>query len=254
MLLGLFPELASPGGVQRAGRHIAAVMNEFAASRGLECRILTLNDTPELHRMEVGTREFVFTGSARGKARFSATAVRAARRGTEIVVAGHPHLAPVAQGTRLFSRKAKTVISAHGLEVWEPLSILRRRALQRADLVLAPTQDTANHIAREQEVHRERMRVLPWALDPQFESLIAGRPTLPFNFPQGRIILSVGRWFADERYKGMDTLITALPRLLTEWPEVQLVLVGEGNDQGWLEQIADGRGVLRHVHFLGKLS
>jgi phosphatidyl-myo-inositol dimannoside synthase len=256
VLLGLFPELAAPGGVQRAGRHLAAVMSEFAINRGLECRILSLNDTPALHRMELGTREFVFTGSARGKARFSAATARMARRGAEIVVAGHPNLAPVAQGTKLFSRKAKTIISAHGMEVWEPLSIVRRQALQRANLILAPTQDTANHLAGEQGVEPERIRVLPWALDPEFEELVASKQRLarPIGFPEGRVILSVGRWCADERYKGMDTLITALPKLLTEWPEVHLVLVGEGDDRGWLEQIADGRGVLRHVHFLSGLT
>jgi len=42
-------------------------------------------------------------------------------------------------------------------------------------------------------------------------------PALPGNFPTGRVILTVGRWCGDERYKGMDTLITALPRLLMEW-------------------------------------
>ncbi len=256
VLLGLFPELDTPGGVQRAGRHVAAVMNEFAAGHGMECRLLSLNDSPELHRMAVGTREFVFTGSARGKARFSAEAARSARRRAKIILAGHPHLAPVAQGARLFSRRAKTIICAHGLEVWEPLSFLRRRALRSADLILAPSQDTANHVASQQDVAQERIRVLPWALDPQFEALIAAKPGAapPANFPRGRVILTVGRWFADERYKGMDTLITALPRLLTEWPDVQLVAVGEGDDQGWLEQIADGRGVLRHVHFLSGLK
>jgi len=256
VLLGLFPELDAPGGVQRAGRHVAAVMNEFAAGHGMECRLLSLNDSPELHRMAVGTREFVFTGSARGKARFSAAAARSARRRAKIILAGHPHLAPVAQGARLFSRRAKTIICAHGLEVWEPLSFLRRHALRSADLILAPSQDTANQLASQQDVPQERIRVLPWALDPQFEALIAAKPGAapPANFPKGRVILTVGRWFADERYKGMDTLITALPRLLTEWPDVQLVAVGEGDDQGWLEQIADGRGVLRHVHFLSGLK
>src|SRR6266446_4004391 len=66
VLLGLFSELDTPGGVQRAGRHVAAVMSEFAAGHGMECRVLSLNDSPELHRMTVGAREFVFTGSARG--------------------------------------------------------------------------------------------------------------------------------------------------------------------------------------------
>src|SRR6266852_2385858 len=133
---------------------------------------------------------------------------------------------------------------------------LRRHALRSADLILAPSQDTANQLASQQDVAQERIRVLPWALDPQFEALIAATPGAapPASFPKGRVILTVGRWFADERYKGMDTLITALPRLLTEWPDVQLVAVGEGDDQGWLEQIADGRGVLRHVHFLSGLT
>jgi glycosyltransferase involved in cell wall biosynthesis len=256
VLLGLFSELDKPGGVQRAGRHVAAVMSEFAAGHGMECRLLSLNDSPELHRMTVGTREFVFTGSARGKARFSVAAARAARRCTKLVVAGHPFLAPVAQGAKLFARGAKSIVWAHGLEVWEPLSILRRGALRSADLIVAPTNDTANYVANEQDVPRERIRVLPWALDPQFEALLTQKPwpSLPANFPPGRVILTVGRWFADERYKGMDTLITALPRLLTEWPDIQLVAVGEGNDQQWLEQIADGRGVLRHVHFLSGLT
>jgi phosphatidyl-myo-inositol dimannoside synthase len=256
VLLGLFSELDTPGGVQRAGRHVAAVMSEFAAGHGMECRLLSLNDSPELHRMAVGTREFVFTGSARGKARFSATAARAARRRAKVVVAGHPFLAPVARGTKFFARQAKSIIWTHGLEVWEPLSILRRRALRNADLVIAPTNDTATHVATQQDVPRERIRVLPWALDPQFEALLAGKPapSLPANFPSGRVVLTVGRWCADERYKGMDMLITALPRLLMEWPDVQLVAAGEGDDQEWLEQIADGRGVRRHVHFLSGLS
>jgi phosphatidylinositol alpha-1,6-mannosyltransferase len=256
VLLGLFSELDTPGGVQRAGRHVAAVMSEFAAGHGMDCRLLSLNDSPELHRMAVGTREFVFRGSARGRARFSAAAVRAARRRAKLVVAGHPFLAPVARGTKFFARQAKSIVWTHGLEVWEPLSILRRRALCNAELVIAPTNDTAIHVESQQRVPRERIRVLPWALDPQFEALLTTKPgpALPANFPAGRVILTVGRWFADERYKGMDTLITALPRLLTEWPDVQLVAVGDGDDQGWLEQIADGRGVRRHVHFFSGLT
>jgi phosphatidyl-myo-inositol dimannoside synthase len=256
VLLGLFSELDTPGGVQRAGRHVAAVMSEFAASHGMECRLLSLNDSAELHRMAVGTREFVFTGSARGKARFSVTAARAARRRAKLIVAGHPFLAPVAQGAKFFARRSKSIVWTHGLEVWEPLSILRRHALRSADLIIAPTNDTANQVASQQDKPREHIRVLPWALDPQFETLLAAKPApaLPANFPAGRVILTVGRWCADERYKGMDTVITALPRLLTEWPDLQLVAVGEGDDQGWLEQIADGRGVLRHVHFLSGLT
>src|SRR6266702_3001690 len=67
VVIGLFPELDAPGGVQRAGRHLAAVLTEFASSRGMECRLISLNDSPELHRMTLGGREFVFTGCNRAR-------------------------------------------------------------------------------------------------------------------------------------------------------------------------------------------
>jgi phosphatidyl-myo-inositol dimannoside synthase len=263
VLIGLFPELDAPGGVQRAGRHLASVLTEFAASRGLECRILSLNDEPELKRLEVAGREIVFTGSERAKGRFLAAAIRTARRRSskgkntpKLVVAGHPNLAPVVRAMRLSTPRLKSVICTHGVEVWEPLKRMRRSALRRANVVLAPSRYTADHVAAVQGVAMEKIRVLPWALDPQFEGLAphAAKAVCPSAFPEGRVILTVGRWQADERYKGTDTLITALPRLLPRWPELQLVAVGDGDDREWLEDLAEENGVRRHVHFLSGLS
>ena len=256
MIIGLFPELDAPGGIQRAGRHIAAVLTEFASGRGMECRLLSLNDSPELHRLAVGGKEFVFTGCEREKARFFAAALRAARRRGKLVVATHPNLGPVAQAMRLVAPRIKSIVCAHGVEVWEPLPALRKFALRRASEVTAPSKFTADHLASDQQVPEERIRILPWALDPQFESqaVAASRMALPGEFPQGRVILSVGRWVASERYKGMNTLITALPRLLTRWPELELVIAGEGDDRAWLEDLAEQSGVLRHVHFLTGLN
>jgi glycosyltransferase involved in cell wall biosynthesis len=262
VLIGLFPELDAPGGVQRAGRHLASVLTEFAASRGMECRILSLNDGSELKRLTLAGREIVFTGSERAKGRFLTTAIRAARRRSagkskvKLVVAGHPNLAPVVRAMRFAALRLKSIICTHGVEVWEPLARMRRHALRHADVVLAPSRYTAEHVAAVQGVATEKIRVLPWALDPQFEALApsAAKVAAPANFPEGRVVLTVGRWRADERYKGMDTLITALPRLLPRWPELQLAAVGDGDDREWLEDLAEENGVRRHVHFLSGLS
>jgi len=158
------------------------------------------------------------------------------------------------QAMRVVAPRLKSIVCTHGVEVWEPLGTLRRRALRHANLVLAPSKDTAEHVAMVQGVGRERIRVLPWALDPQFEALVATQLSPPADFPQGRVILTVGRWLATERYKGMDTLITALPRLLMRWPDLQLVMAGSGDDRAWLEDLAEKNGVGRHVHFLSGLS
>jgi glycosyltransferase involved in cell wall biosynthesis len=229
----------------------------------MECRILSLNDEPELKRLKVAEREIVFTGSERAKGRFLMAAIRSARRSfnkgkskIKLVVAGHPNLAPVVRAMRFAAPRVKSIICTHGVEVWEPLTRMRRMALRSASVVLAPSKYTAVQVAAVQGVAPEKIRVLPWALDPQFEALApqAAKSVVPANFPEGRVVLTVGRWRADERYKGMDTLITALPRLLPRFPELQLAAVGDGDDRAWLEDLAEESGVERHVHFLSGLS
>jgi phosphatidylinositol alpha-1,6-mannosyltransferase len=256
VLIGLFPELDAPGGIQRAGRHLAFVLSEYAAAHGMEYRILSLNDSPELHRMRVGEREFVFTGSARSKARFAASAMRATQRRPKIVLAAHPNLAPVARAMQLLAPRMKSIVCTHGVEVWEPLSLFRRQALRHASLVLAPSRATADFVATLQGVPTNRVRVLPWALDPDFETVTAAQSSskLPAAFPTPPVVLSVGRWLITERYKGMDTLILAMPRLLLLWPDLQLALVGAGDDSQWLVDIARESGVSLHVHFITGLS
>ena len=150
----------------------------------------------------------------------------------------------------------KSAVCAHGIEVWEKVPRVRRNALQNATRVLTPTKSTAESVVDVQGVAASRVRVLPWALDPDFETKLVGLAgvSVPGDFPKGRVVLSVGRWDSTERYKGMDTLIKALPRLLLHRPEVQLVLVGEGDDQAWLENIARDSGVQKHVHFMSGLT
>jgi phosphatidyl-myo-inositol dimannoside synthase len=256
VLIGLFPELNAPGGIQRAGRHLAFVLSEYAAAHKMEYRILSLNDSQELHRMRVSDREFVFTGSARGKTRFAASAVKAARRRPKLVIAAHPNLAPIVSAMRLAAPRTKSIICTHGIEVWEPLSSLRRNSLRRATLVMSPSRATADFLVSIQGVAPGKIRVLPWGLDPDFDAklLATSSALLPKEFPSGRVILTVGRWEATERYKGMDTLIHAMPRLLMRWPQLQLAIVGTGEDRPWLENIARDSGVGLHIHFLTGLS
>ena len=254
VLIGLFPELDAPGGIQRAGRHMALVLSEYAAAKKMEYRVLSLNDTQELHRMRVGDREFVFTGAARGKAGFALAAMKAARRKGKLVLAAHPNLSPIVRSMGVVAPRMKSIVCAHGVEVWEPLSRMRRNALQRATLVLSPSRATADHLVSVQGVAAEKVRVLPWGLDPDFETRGVSAAHLPAEFPQGRVILTVGRWLATERYKGMDTLIQAMPRLLLRWPDVELVMIGAGDDREWLVNLARDSGVRRHVHFLTGIS
>jgi phosphatidyl-myo-inositol dimannoside synthase len=155
-----------------------------------------------------------------------------------------------------FSPWLKTIVMSHGVEVWKPLPFLRRRALLAADLVLAPSSDTARKLAEVQDVLPGKIRKLGWPINPDFLRM-AATPTslsLPDDFPQGRVILTVGRWAASERYKGTDDLIRSMAQLRARFPGLYLAAVGDGDDLPRLKKIAADFGVSDSVRFLTGLS
>ena len=66
-----------------------------------------------------------------------------------------------------------------------------------------------------------------------------------------KLVLSVGRL---SRRKGFDQVINALPVLLSGGLDVQYVLIGIGEDQEYLLNLARENGVAERVHLLGHVS
>jgi glycosyltransferase involved in cell wall biosynthesis len=256
-IIGLFTDVLPLGGVQRASRHVAAVAAKFASERGMTVRFLSLNDPKGLHTVRVGQLGFSILGYAGSKFQFLRAAMSAAGRNPDLVIALHPHLAPIVSAMRIRNRKFRSMVFTHGVEVWQSLEWPRGGALRSADLVIGPSTDTVQHLIDEQQLAPAKVQRLPWGLDPEFESRVAAAtPTAaPADFPlEARNILTVGRWNSAEKYKGADTLISALPRVLKTAPDASLVLVGDGDDRPRLEQLARDLGVSEHAHFLNGLT
>ncbi len=254
VLLGLFPELGSPGGIQRSSRHIGAVLSSWAEERGGSYRFLSLNDGAGKSRVEVSGRPFEYEGFGRSKTRFSGAALGA---GSDIalVFAVHPNLAPV--GWLVKKRTgARLAVVAWGIDVWKRLPLHRQWPLRRADAVLAISRYTAEQVEKVQGVDAARIRLLPLTLEPAFwdRAQDVGEVRLPSGFPRGSTLLTVTRLAANEGYKGVDTVIQALPQLARAVPDVQYVVVGDGDDQPRLEALGRTLGVAERVHFLGQLG
>jgi glycosyltransferase involved in cell wall biosynthesis len=252
MIVGLFPELASAGGIQQSGRLTALALASFAVERGETCHFVSLNDPVGKGLLNAGVREIAFTGCGRSHARFISSALRLAMRQPAIVVTLHPNLAPVFAAMKVLAPGMRSAVVVHGVEVWTPLPPLPRWSLQSADRVLAPSEDTLGRARKQQRFPIGKGRKLAWSLGPKFDPrdnpLAKSSP--PKGFPSGRVILTVGRWEASEAYKGADHLIGALPPLLKKFADVQLVAVGEGSDLPRLQSLARDSGVSDRVHFL----
>jgi phosphatidyl-myo-inositol dimannoside synthase len=259
-IIGLFPELLAVGGVQEAGRLTAAALQAIALRHGSSASFLSLNDSSGAHSLNIGEGAIPLRGFGRAKIKFALAGISRARSlakgGASIVLAAHPNLSVPAAWMRRAAPGLRVVVMSHGIEVWKPMPGFRRRALARADMVLAPSSYTAQKLIEVQGISSEKVRRLAWPLSPSFLRM-ADAPdglSLPSTFPQGRVVLTVGRWAASERYKGADDLIRAVAQVRGKVPDLHLVAVGGGDDLPRLKQLVADLAIVDRVHFLEGLS
>ena len=259
-IIGLFPELLGIGGIQEASRLTAAAIVASAPEHDWSAEFFSLNDSPGPHTLGVAGQTIFFRGFGRAKIRFVLAGLRAAhstrRKTTSVILATHPNLAVPARWIGGNSSRFPTVVMSHGIDVWEPLPGFRRRALAKAEVVLGPSSDTAKRLIDVQGIAKQKVHKLPWPISPAFLRLadVPTRVAVPTGFPAAPVVLTVGRWVAAERYKGVDHLIRAIAQTRAEIPNLNLVAIGSGDDLPRLRSLATELGVASQVHFFENLS
>jgi phosphatidyl-myo-inositol dimannoside synthase len=252
MWVGIFPGLSQTGGVQQVGRHVGAVLVKHARERNLPCELLGLNDARETRTFKVGEQEYGFTGFGRSKISLLFFLFRRMPR-IDTLWLGHVNLAPIGLLLRLIRPRLQYCVVAHGVEVWEPLPIFRRWGLRHAQQVMSVSAYTANAMVKAQRLDPQKVFVLSPALEPGFTQDSCDRASLPFP-PHGRMLLTVGRLIASEPGKGVESVIKALPEVIKAVPDVFYVVVGGGDLQPRLEELARENLVGDRVIFVGALQ
>jgi glycosyltransferase involved in cell wall biosynthesis len=257
-IAGLFPQLTGFGGIQQASRQLVCALQNILARRNGALDLLGLNDPTGPQTLTLERNTIHFQGFDRAKFRFVLRALGLATKHPKILIAAHPNLAQPAAWMKKLTPETKTIVLCHGVDVWEPLPPPRRKALLAADVALVPSSYTAKKLQEIQNFPASKIRILPWPINAEMlqRTTAAKRATLipPPDFPSGRVVLAVGRWDSKEKYKGADDLIRALAQLTQLFPEVQLALVGRGDDIPRLKSIAAEQNVSGSVHFLENVA
>jgi phosphatidylinositol alpha-1,6-mannosyltransferase len=250
-VLVLAPEARGVGGIQRATRML---VDALSASFG-EDRIGTLS--LRANGDEALRGRLLRAGAPGGDGRvslfqkgaFLLQAVNTARRWRRRlgVVATHPHLAPVARACRAVSG-APYAVWCHGIESWTYPSYQVGAALRAADAVFAPSEFTARTVEVKAGLVPGSVRVVPHALPPV--PLHEGEPESIASRP---VVLTVARLTGENRYKGVDMLLYAWPRILNRI-DTDLLVVGDGPDRPRLEAIVSLLSIGDRVRFTGRLS
>jgi phosphatidylinositol alpha-1,6-mannosyltransferase len=191
------------------------------------------------------------------KFRFASRALGLGIRSYDLVVTTHIGLSPVAATMRLLYG-TPFWITCHGSEAWSRFPADVRWAIGRAQLLLPVSRFTAERVANINGIPQSKMRVLYNAIPDAF----ARRLMAPDGRNGGtaasarreKCILSVGAVSRESAYKGYDTVIRALPRVLRAVPNARYMVAGEGDDIGRLQRLAHDTGVQDHVEFKGGVT
>ncbi|MDX2100597.1 MAG: glycosyltransferase [Leptolyngbyaceae cyanobacterium bins.59] len=133
-------------------------------------------------------------------------------------------------------------IVAHGVEVWNVQRPALQRALEQADRILAVSHYTRDRLLQEQSLDAARVVLLPntfeadrFQMGPKPEFLLQRYHLTPGD----AILLTVARLSEEDRYKGYDQILRALPAIRRQVPRVHYLLVGKGDDRSRVERLIE---------------
>ena len=240
-LLGLFPNIDSEciGGIQESGRLAWAAIIESLQEHDIQPQLFSYK-TPESDRSDV-----VFPTAVVGSRARAILATFGIRRNPESVLIWQLGLLKLLP---FFRAPKKVTLFLHGIEAWREQDWLTRRLLKRPDLFLTnsnytwrrflshnPSLDQANHQTVELGMKSPiSLREIPAPTRPQ--------------------ALMLSRLSKTEDYKGHREVIAAWPLVLSNHPNAELVIAGDGDLRPELEKLSASVGVGSSVKFPGRVS
>jgi phosphatidyl-myo-inositol dimannoside synthase len=182
--------------------------------------------------------------AARGPLQYLRAIASARRAKPTLVICGHMNLLPVA-----CSLARRPLLMVYGIEAWKRASPLTNRLLHRACAIVSISEITRDRLLAWSR-YRGKTYILPNAIHAEAYGIREKRADLVarYRLEGKRVLLTLGRLAAEERYKGFDEVIEILPGLPGD---VVYMIAGGGNDSVRLQQKAVQCEVADRVIFTG---
>lgn len=199
----------------------------------------------------------IFTGYQVRKVNFIRDMVRKGIRYDRIILS-HINLLSIGHIIKKISPKTQLVLLAHGIEVWSPLSPLRRKMLRSCDQILAVSQFTLETMIKVHGLPAEKLKVLNNCLDPFLKRPAAKIRSEELLTRYGlkktdKILMTLTRLNSKERYKGYDRVMQAMALLRDDFPEIKYLIVGkyDQEEQQYIVKLQQDLGLTEQVVLTG---
>lgn len=184
------------------------------------------------------------TAAASGRIAY-VNALRNAGNGFDLVVCAHVNLLPI---VRLVTKNP--LLMLYGIEAWKPLrDPLSNRLLRNIRGAISISDITRDRFAGWS--HYDGLSLLlPNSIRAEWYGIRPKNPDLVqrYHLEGKRVLMTLGRVVAAERYKGFDEVLDVLPDLDRD---ISYVIAGGGNDVPRLQRKAASLGIADRVVFTG---
>lgn len=173
----------------------------------------------------------------------------------DVILCGHINLLPLAA----IIKKAlgiPLVIELYGIDVWSSKSsIFHDWCIRQVDLAISISRFTRQKFLAWASIAPAKVKVVPNAIHLD-QYLPAPKPAYlldRYRAKGKKVLLTLGRLSASERYKGQDRLIRSMPALVNERPDLIYLIAGDGDDRARLTALASECGISAQVQFIGRV-
>ena len=133
---------------------------------------------------------------------------------------------------KILNPRCKIWLIAHGIEIWGPLTFIKKKLLNIADKVLCVSNFTMQKVINEHEINPNSCTVLNNVVDSFIQipqkfnkpNYLLERYNIQANQP---IIFTLSRLSSLELYKGHDQVIRVIKKLKVKYPQIKYVLAGK---------------------------
>ena len=252
-ILALVPDaFGGRGGIAQYQRDLITAMASSPSCSEIVC--VARSATEAVSRIP---EKVSFQFEKGGKLRYSIKVLRhaATHRDYDIVICGLINLLPLVALVQKITG-GRLVLCVYGIDVWQPHSSwIVRKLLTRVDAIASISQLTLSKLNEWAPINSANTFVIPNAIDLDRHEVGPKDPALITRYGlEGKTVLyTLARLCANERYKGVDEILDALPELIDKNSNFFYIIAGDGTDRARLERKAKGLGLEDHTLFTGYL-
>jgi phosphatidylinositol alpha-1,6-mannosyltransferase len=221
---------STTGGIQKMTRTLAHSLNQIAKKQNWDFSMFSVYDAYYDHMPQyIPAQHFrAFNGNK------LAFVLRSLKNGAEsdTIILSHINLSLIGLLVKMINPKCKVFLVAHGIEVWRPISFIKKALLDRCDKIICVSNYTKQQLIKWHNSDPDICTVLNNALDPFLD--------LPEKFKkpdyllrkynissQAPILLTLTRLAATEQYKGHEQVINVISKLKVKFPTLRYILAGQ---------------------------